>query len=403
MARRRRFSFWLAPMDHAFIRVLEDYFRGQLTVIGRVLLLGTATATLLLLGGLEPPLLAVFSFGVTALAAALVVGAFFRPAVHVERQLPGWPSAGALLRYRVRVENRGRRVARAITVEERQLDPDLRAVGTPQVIATLAPGESATVELQLQCLHRGAYELRGLQTASAFPAGLVKVSRRTKRPDRLLVLPRFAPMTEFEIPIGRNHQPGGITVASAVGDSTEFLGTREHRTGDSLRQIHWPSTARTGRLISKEFQEEYFVRLALVLDIAAPHREGEERLERALSVAAALADALARRDYIIDLFAAGPTVYHFQAGRALAHIDNLLEILACLEPGHHLDVAALESLLLPEAERLSAVILVALDWDEPRAALAARLRSLGIALRVILLRSDVATPDLGPGERVSLP
>ena len=62
---------------------------------------------------------------------------------------------------------------------------------------------------------------------------------------------------------------------------------------------------------------------ALVLDIAAPHRDGEERLERALSVAAALADALARRDYIIDLFAAGPllrTVGEFDLDLAEAEI-----------------------------------------------------------------------------------
>ena len=247
MARRRRFSFWQAPMDHAFIRIAEDYFRGQLTELGRVLLLGTATATMLLLGGLEPPLLAVFSFGVAALTGALLVGSFFRPRLHLERVLPAWPSAGALLRYRVRVENRGTRTARSVTVEERRLDSDLRAVGPPTVIPALAPGESAVVELKLLCLRRGGYERRGLLAASAFPVGLVKVSRRASRQDRLLVLPQFAPLEDVDIPIGRNYQPGGLSVASEVGDSTEFLGTRDHRTGDSLRQIHWPSTARAGR------------------------------------------------------------------------------------------------------------------------------------------------------------
>ena len=114
----------------------------------------------------------------------------------------------------------------------------------------------------------------------------------------------------------------------------------------------------------KEYQEEYFVRLAMVLDVESRSAQDDALFERSLSLAAGIADVLARQEYIIDIFAAGSQVFHFQAGRALAHFEHILEILACLEAEDRLDMNALEAALLPEAGKLSAVILVMMDWDE---------------------------------------
>jgi uncharacterized protein (DUF58 family) len=393
----------MSPLDHRFIRWLDDHFRGLFTPVGRVVVLGGTLPTLLLLGGLVPPLLLLFSCCVTGLVAAFLLGMPFRPRLKLERHLTAFPSAGEVFRYGVTVSNQGRRVAREVLIEERGLPADLRPVGDPPRVAELAPGQSAHVTLELNCLQRGAYELNALQAASCYPTGLVKWPRRVRARDRLLVYPSFQPLEEFDVPVGRNFQPGGIAVASAVGDSTEFLGTRDYRPGDPLRQIHWPSSARTGRLIAKEFQEEYFVRLALVLDVEVRSAEQEKRFERSLSIAASIADALARHEYIIDLFAAGREVFHFQAGRALAHLENILEILACIDSGDQLDVAALEAAILPQAERISAVILVLMDWDEPRARLVRALKAHGVVVRVIALSPDAKLDELSADERVVLP
>jgi len=221
--------------------------------------------------------------------------------------------------------------------------------------------------------------------------------------NRLLVYPRIAEVGTFEVPHSRNHQPGGIAVASHVGESTEFLGMRDWRQGDRLRDIHWPSTARVGRLIAKEFQEEYFVRLAVVLDIEAPRARDETRLERAVSLTAGITDVLARKEYIVDIFAAGDDVYHFQAGRSLAYLGNILEILACVDAGNRLDTQALQSVLLPEAPRLSAVVFVMMDWDSERANLVNLLKSHGLAVRVISMRKERQPDGLEPSEIVKAP
>jgi len=402
MARPRRWSFLMPPEEHRFIRVLIDNYHGLFTPVGRVMGITALAAGLMLAGGLLPPLVLFFAFCASSLLVSVVMGFPFRPRVKLSRALPPPVSAGESLTYRVIVENLGARPVRQLVVEERGLPPGLKVLGEPPIIQRLLPGERAEVTLQLACEQRGAYELKTLQAASLFPSALVKVPRWERNPDRLLVYPRFSALEDFEVPQGRNYQPGGIAVASQVGESSEFFGTRDFRDGDRTRDIHWPSFARTGRLIVKEFQEEYFVRLALVIDIESRSAKEDVYFEKSLALAASLADVLARKEYIIDLFAAGPEIFHFQAGRALAHFEHILEILACLDPGERLNLSALEATLLPEAEKLSAVLFVVMDWEPGRAALLNKLRAHGVAVRVLSVRPDRTPTGLAPGEWVAL-
>ena len=355
------------------------------------------------MGGVTAPLALCFGFCISALFLAGVLGGIFRPRLQLTRQIGSFPSAGEVVQYQVDVKNVGTRPARNVVVEERKLPADLRPSGPSPVIDLLQPGESTSVTLKLRCLSRDVFDLNRLQGGSTFPTGLTKSGRRAKQSDRLVVYPKVTPVLELDVPHSRNHQPGGIAVASQVGESTEFLGTRDFRRGDRLRDIHWPSSARTGRLITREFQEEYFVRLAVVLDVEAPKARDERRLERAISLTAGLTDALARKDYIVDIFAAGDDIHHFQAGRAIARLDNILELLAGLESGQFLDIHALESVLIPEASRLSAVILVMMDWDQRRSDLVQRLKSQGLAVRVICMKETSVPDGVDPSEIMEVP
>ncbi|MCC6811960.1 MAG: DUF58 domain-containing protein [Deltaproteobacteria bacterium] len=385
------------------MRRLDDYYRGWLTPSGRMLLWALVAAVTLLLGGIFFPLVVIVAFLTALFAAAALLGAPFRPRVTLTRLLPPPLSAGDTLEYRVIVENRGKRAVRQLDVCERELPFELRPLGAPPPIDVLHPGERREVTLRLLCARRGCYDLQALQAASAFPSALVKWGRRSPKVDRVLVYPKIARLEGFEVPHARNYQPGGFSVASQVGDSTEFVGTREYRDGDRVRDIHWPSSARAQRLIVKEYQEEYFVRLALVLDVEVASFKHEAAFERGLGIAAGIADALAKKDYIIDIFAASRTIYRFQAGRAIAHVENILELLAGIEGGDRLDTALLEAELLPEAPRLSAIVLVFMAWEPRRAALVQKLKDQGVAVRVLLLGRSAGgerPAELAPEEAV---
>ena len=399
---RRRWSFWMPPLEHRFIQRLDDVYRGSLTPMGRAVLWGLVTAGVLRLGSLSAALNGVLGAMAAMLIGAVLLGAMFRPKVSVSRRLPPSPSAGSQWTYEVTVTNTSSRLLRDIHLSERGLPAALRPVGAAPSIAELPPGESVRVRLTLDCQKRGAYTLSGLQAASSFPAGLIKLGRWDRTAERVLVYPAFERLVSFEVPVGAVHQSGGLPVASRVGESMELAGLREWRQGDRPRDVNWAAYARTGRMVVREYQQEHFARLALVLDVEAERWADEVFFERGLSVAAAIADALARQEYIIDIFAAGDDVHHFQAGRSIAHFENILELLACLEPGRTLNPAALSAAILPAARKLSAVIFVMTDWDDIRRGLVAQMRAFGIAIRVICVRPGVDVDGLMPGEVVVL-
>src|SRR5262249_47616439 len=145
----------------------------------------------------------------------------------------------------------------------------------------------------------------------------------------LLVLPKRYIIPPIALPGAMKYQQGGVALASAVGQSEEFMALREYRRGDPLRHIHWKSWARAGRPVVKEFQDEFFVRHALILDTFTTSARAEV-FEEAVAVAASFACSLRSQESLLDLMFVGPQAFCFTTGRGLAHTDQMLEILAAV-------------------------------------------------------------------------
>jgi uncharacterized protein (DUF58 family) len=192
-----------------------------------------------------------------------------------------------------------------------------------------------------------------------------------------------------------------VAQASKVGDSEEFLALRDYRPGDPLRRVHWRSWARVGRPVVKEYQDEYFVRSALVLDnCAGPRREAE--FEAAVSVAASFACAPRAADSMLDLMFVGDQAYTFTAGRGQLPMEGMLRILAAVQPGRDADFPRLARAVLGRAGLLSGAVCVLLDWDAPRQDLVRRLRALQVPVEVLVV-ADPERPAPGPGPMADAP
>ncbi len=397
----RQWSFFMPADEHFFIRWLNTRYRQRLTTLGKAVFWTAGLGVIFAAPGTQTAAYLVLCVAVGVMATAAVMSYLLRPRVEARRLLPPPPSAGQRMTYRVRMTNRGSSPARALHLAETTLPLGLSVVdeedGGAAAVERLDPGEERTVTLSLRCPERGAFDLGPLHVGTSFPSGLARWPRPAGSSERLLVYPRFVTQHEFELPVGRRYQPGGISVSSEVGDAGEFFGTREYRDGDRVRDIHWASYARSGRLIVKEYREEYFVRVGLVLDTELPRRHDPASFEGRVSLAAGIADALARRDHIIDLFAAGETLYHLQAGRALARLDNVLDLLACVESVAPVDFSVVESRLVQEAQQLSSIVFLLWDWDESRARTVRRLRETGTGVRPIVVRDEPPTLPLEGG------
>ena len=381
------------------VNLAELVVRGYLTPAGWVLALVTVLS-----GGLAagrdadftqmPAIYVVASFLVGLFSTACVVAYVHKSRVFLRRRPIVPTTAGKDVVIEVEAENRSSKPAFEIEVMELGLPESITSTSEkdPAVIGRIEPGETARIEVHLRCEKRGSYTLKYLCGGSTYPFGICRGLLRSRQESTFLVYPKFELLDEFQVPEGRRYQPGGILVSSNVGESPEFMGTREYRTGDNLRHIHWSSWARLGKPVVKQFHEEYFVRLAVIVDTEVPASGSDDIFEAAVSKTAAIAEFLSRQEYLIDIFAVGTTVYHFQSGRAIAHFENILEILACLEPTPEVDWKTLWNELLAEAAKLTAIVVVLLTWDEQRAAFINQLKAVGVGVRVLLVSDQESVP-----------
>ena len=249
-------------------------------------------------------------------------------------------------------------------------------------------GRPARVHVDFRPRRRGRFLLPALGVARTDAFALFRSRAVWLREQVVLAYPRYYALDELPLPMGRRYQPGGIPLASQVGDSLEFIGTREYREGDPLRKIHWRSWGRVGKPVVKEYQEEYFSRIALVLDTFLPKRRRpaeSERFEAAVSLLASVAGHFSRSDEVVDILAAGPDLYEVSTGRSLGYLDNVLDVLACLEPSSAPPFESIGPPLFDRLARLTPLVAVMLEWDEAREAFLRRVRAMGVAVRVLLV------------------
>jgi uncharacterized protein (DUF58 family) len=235
---------------------------------------------------------------------------------------------------------------------------------------------------------------RGVRIDRVEPLGLLKAHAAAALPGTLVVMPRTHPVAPLTLPGARRLQPGGVAFAGRVGEAEEFVSLRDYRTGDTPRRIHWKAWARTGRLVVKEYQDEFFVRHALVLDTFG---DGDsERFEAAVSIAASHVLQPRSQDSLLDLVFVEGRAYTLTQGRGLGAPAELLRVLATVGESQTGGFDALAEAVNLGAGRLSGAICVLLAWDEPRRRLVAGLRARGIALRVWVVSDLETPPDPGP-------
>lgn len=301
-------------------------------------------------------------------------------------------SLGEPQRFDVDITNTGNLTRQALAVTGPFLPSDGRWQGSHPVVDELRPGGHLAVTCTARFSRRGEHHLDPFQVASLLPLGLSCGRPVAGEPVRFLVVPPIAPVARLALPLGRRHQPGGVALASHTGESMDLLGIRPYRAGDPIRDLHARSWARLGVPIVREYQEEYFSRVGVVVDTDAAHAV-PRRLEAALSLAAGLVARLSHGEALIDLLVVGAEVHALTLGRSLGFLDQALDLLACVAAGPAFDGARLERVLAPHLERLSALLLVGLAWDEERARFAEVVRDHGVACRAIMLH--------GPGPAIA--
>lgn len=324
-----------------------------------------------------------------------IIGWIFRPKLKIDRKAPERARAGSEIEMVYHIKN-----LRRVPAWDLKLDPFQMQKGlywqkhgeTP----CLDSRKEMTLTARLNAERRGKYTIYSPIADSTFPLSLFKWSRRQKKSgSNLLIYPNYYSLNSLNLPHGKKYQREGNSRISKVGESLDFFGCRDFRTGDDPRHIHWPSSARTGELIVREYQEEYLSRIALIVDtqvtkvrsfrLSGRPKDYFEELEAALSLTAALVDYLTQEEYVVDIFAAGSQIYHFKTGRSLACLDSILDILACIEPNHNTPIQDLTTPVMQEISGIGNCVVILLGWNQSRKDFVRKLQHTGIALKLIII------------------
>ena len=303
-----------------------------------------------------------------------------------------------------------------LEVEDHSTLPFHRA---SRVISSLGPHRRRIWTVRTYCVRRGRFTLGPLTLRSSDPFGFFALKRRLPDFSHIVVYPATVDIPRFRLPFGE--LAGGEVMRRRTHDVTDNVsGVRDYVYGDNFSRIHWRTTARTGRLMSKEFELDPSTDVWVYLDmdagvhVAPPWAKVEERsgpallwAERArlellptteeytVTVGASLVRHLLTQGRSVGLVAYGQTREVAQADRGDRQLSKVLETLAVLEAKGSLpfeQILAAEGESLPHGTTIIAVTPSAeIKWI--RAARELRRRGVRIVAVLINARSFAPAPE----------
>jgi uncharacterized protein (DUF58 family) len=200
-------------------------------------------------------------------------------------------------------------------------------------------GRRLSVRYVLERLPRGRYTFDDVRVAIADPFGLESVSITLPAPGALLVYPRLVHLERLFSETG-THSHDGRRMLLRRQSGFELHGVREYEQGESLRRVHWRSTARRGELMVKELEDAPRDEIAVLLDADAAAVVGES-FDVQVRAAGSILDAYVRRGRRAVLVLNSDLRDVQQVHSAAADWRRALELLAAAEPTAQSTVARL--------------------------------------------------------------
>jgi uncharacterized protein (DUF58 family) len=366
---------------------------ARLSREGRVLFAMTCVAVLFSadLGRTQTHVL-VFATASLLVAAVLFTPAYRLRGVTARVSVPRRVTVGQEFAITLSLHDDGQREHPAVRWEPPLLPGSGSFLGRPSPVVHLPAGGDANCVIRACFSARGQHHLDFFRAVELLPLRLSQGAPLRTESARFMVVPRVARVLSVTTPQNRRRQPGGVARASRTGDSTDLLGVRPYRPGDPVRDLHARSWARHGSPMVREYVEEYFTRIGIVLDTDAAVASAAH-LEGALSLCAGIIANLCRGESLVDVLVTGQHVTQLALGRSLGALDQALDLLAVVRPEPGFASERLLARLSPYLERLSSVVFVALTWDDARAAFVASLRARGVGSVVFIVGDQAARTE----------
>jgi uncharacterized protein (DUF58 family) len=195
-------------------------------------------------------------------------------------------------------------------------------------------GRLVSGRIELGALPRGLFSLSEPRVVMGDLLGLVSVTPRVVcEPATVLVRPRLTALDGLFSDAGR--APGdGRRVLLRRSAGFDFHSVREYEQGESLRRVHWPTSARRGQLMVKELEDTAHDGVVVILDCDPTCAVGvppDSSFDAAVRVAGSLLQAHAGRARVATLVSTGRTRAIVPVRSAATDLDGAVSALAAVE------------------------------------------------------------------------
>ncbi len=286
-----------------------------------------------------------------------------------------------------------------------------------RVISSLGGKKKHLWVRRTRCYRRGEYRLGPITLRSGDPLGIFELTRVIPQTRPIIVYPATVDIHQFHLPAGQ--MPGGEATRRRTHYLSSHVSTvREYAPGDSFNRIHWRSTARTGRIMVKEFELDPTSDLWLALDLDATYHRAQpwmlpgdterpavlwndtdsrlELIPATIEYAVTAAASIARR-FISEKRSVGLITHTLHrtiipCDRGQRQLQKILELLAVLDPVPSLPFDRLLSVESPFLSRSSIIIAITPSTEPSWIATLRELSRRGIQSTVVLIAADSFGP-----------
>lgn len=281
-----------------------------------------------------------------------------------------------------------RRIRRPLVTVSDNL-PSRLAVADRTASLPVAPAFDVPIRTQYRFrpLRRGRFLWNSVTVHGTDALGLVTMTRTYDvAPTEMLVVPTPIPL-ELDLPSASGWGSAETEMGQARGAGIEPRGVREYVPGDSIRYIHWRSSARAGQLLVKEFETGSHAAVGFVIQRTTGTDHGlggNTTLERMCSHTAYLTERMLRNGSQV-LF---PTIElgHKVSGSPHERQQEILATLANIEPDQA-ELVSGEAARAAGALPLGSMLYVLISTEDRGLTVAIR-EIIGRGMRVIILAYD---------------
>jgi uncharacterized protein (DUF58 family) len=257
----------------------------------------------------------------------------------------------------------------------------------------------------IRCPQRGCFIFGPTRIRSGDLFGFFQREKCIQELDYLLVYPRLVPLDRLGIPSKQLF--GDIRMRRHLfQDPVLTAGVRDYHFGDSLKRIHWKSTARLGKLQTKVYEPTTTIDLSIFLDVRtleAPYWGSVFQLqELGIIAAASISQHALKEGYRVGLYV--NQITRFSQGMVRVphsqHPDQLLHILEALAQLHQVEAIPASRFIRQEARNVpwgSTLLVIAAQTSDELLAELMDLKRAGRSVALIKVggtAQEISTDEL---------